>query len=563
MTLSPLRLSIAVCVTGACLVPLGACGGRPSYWNDSIASGSKSYGLTQGVALVDDTSHRVVIATVPGPDLQLSEQSLPIGPQVVSASVSPDATRLFVLSAGDWPRRTRSDAFPSLTVVDFPSTSSLAAEAHQYAMSEPLGSLAIDPQGQWAVAYAGQDSATASASTSSFVQNPNEIVLFDLAHPPNTVTRTIQSFGGTPRRLVFTPALQLPAGKGLRRLLLIETDIDLTMLDLDRAFDPSPPPEITVPLTSDTTAEQITTAGVAVDGRDPTGQPNDTRFAVWASNNTNVFTIQLVAPTTNNGNDFMPTIKLTDVGGIPSDVTFVETEDLSSPTGLGLQVAALVPSQSSAVLVDPDKSLTTTVALPAAYASLSLVTDVTPSTSSDTGNGTDVALLWNANGAAQSGVALWTLNNSVMQPYASISTLGATAPISKTYDVPPPNERLKVLQMTSGNGFYVLDLAARTAPPLAETQTATLSISPDGGRLWAFEQGGVNLAAIDFGTLNPIPLTTDQPIDAVYDVARADKGGRALVAVHEQGAVGVTVFDAHAPSTATSRRVAPLLLVGP
>ncbi len=561
MNLSPLRLAIAFCATGACLAPLGACGGRPSYWNDPIASGSKSYGLTQGVALVDDSSHRVVITTVPGPDLQLSLQSLPIGPQVVSASVAPDSTRLFVLSAGDWPRRTRSDAFPSLTMVDFPSASSLTAEAHPYAMSEPLGSLAIDPQGQWAVAYAGQDSATASASTSSFVQNPNEIVLFDLDHPPNTVTRTIQSFGGTPRRLVFTPALQLPAGKGLRRLLLIETDIDLTMLDLDRAFDPSPPPEITVPLTSDTTAVQITTAGIAVDGRDPTGQPNDTRFAVWASNNTNVFTIQLVAPTTNDGNDFMPTIKLTDVGGVPSDVTFVETEDLSSPTGLGLQVAALVPSQSSAVLVDPDKSLTTTVALPAAYANLSLVTDVTPSTSSGT-NGTDVALLWNASGAAQSGVALWTLNNSVMQPYASISTLGATAPISKTYDVPPPNERLKVLQMTTGNGFYVLDLAARTAPPLAETQTATLSIAPDGGRLWAFEQGGVNLAAIDFVTLNPIPLTTDQPIDAVYDVARADKG-RALIAIHEQGAVGATVFDALAPSTATSRRVAPLLLVGP
>jgi len=99
--------------------------------------------------------------------------------------------------------------------------------------------------------------------------------------------------------------------------LLIETDIDLTMLDLDRAFKPFPPPEITVPLTSGTTTEQITTAGLAVDGRDSTN-PNDARFAVWASNNTNVFTIQLVAPTTDLRNDFIPTIKLADVGGIPS-----------------------------------------------------------------------------------------------------------------------------------------------------------------------------------------------------------------------------------------------------
>ena len=50
----------------------------------------------------------------------------------------------------------------------------------------------------------------------------------------------------------------MPAGKGQRRLLLIETEIDLTMLDLDRAFEASPPPEITVPLTSGATADACT-----------------------------------------------------------------------------------------------------------------------------------------------------------------------------------------------------------------------------------------------------------------------------------------------------------------
>jgi hypothetical protein len=553
------RLGLALCGVVACVAPLGACGGRPSYWNDAAPVGGNSYGMKNGVALVDDAAHRVVMLSVPHADLQLGTQSLPIGHQVVSVSVSPDANRLFVLSAGDWPRRTVNDEFPSLTVIDFPGPG-LAA---QYPMSEPLGNLSIDPGipgqdplGQYAVAYDGSGpdaTSSTSSSTTSFVQNPNEIVLFDLTNQ-KTVTRTIQSFGGTPRRIVFTPVLGLPAGP--RRLLLIETDIDLTMLDLDHAFDPSPPPEITVPLTSGTTNEPIVTAGLAVDGRSM--DPEDARFAIWASGNTNVFTLQLVASTTDLRNDFTPTINLTDVGGIPSDVAFVETEDPTSASGVALQVAALVPGTSSAVLVDPDTSLTTTVSLPAPYADLSLVTGQVASGD----DGTDVALLWNGNLGAESGVALWTLTHSVMQPYASITTLGATQPVSATYDVPAPNERLKVLQMASGDGFYVLDLSARTAPPLDTQETATLSIAPDGLRLWAFNRGGLDLAAIDFATLTPVPLTTDLPIDGVYDVAGADGHG-ALIAIHDQGAVGATVFDATTPVTATSRRVAPLLLEGP
>jgi hypothetical protein len=559
-----IRRALAVCGLAACIAPLPACGGRPSYWNDPVSTSAISYGLKNGVALVDDASHRVVMLTVPGADLNVATQTLPIGHQVVNVSVSPDQTRLFVLSAGDWPRRTVNDEFPSLTVIDFPN--GFVAEAHQYKMSEPRPNLAIDPQGHWAVAYTGPASPTPSAfstasTSSSFLQNANEIVIFDLEHPSTEVTRTLQSFGGTPRRLVFTPELALPGGNGQRRLLLIETDIDLTMLDLDHAFDhPSPPPEITVPLASDTTAQQVQTAGIAVDGRNP-NDPNDARFAVWASNNTNVFTLQLVAPPAGAANAFVPAIKLTDVGGIPSDVAFVQTDDASSPTGVALQVAALVPSKSIAVLVDPDKSLTTTVALPTSYASFSLVTGVTMGTAGMNAGG-DVALLWNGSGGAQSGVALWTLTHSVMQPYASISTLGATQPISQTYDVPAPNQQLKVLQMATGNGFYVLDLTAHTAPPLQASASATLSIAPDGKRLWAFDQGGTDLAEIDFGTLDPVPLATDLSIAAVYDVARAD-GNRALIAIHNQGAIGATVFDGNNPSTATSRRVAPLLLEGP
>ena len=79
-------------------------------------------------------------------------------------------------------------------------------------MTEPLANLAIDPVGHWVVAYAGS-----GGSTTSFVQNPNEIVLFDLTQPPgptNPTSRTIRSFGGSPQRLTFTPRFSSPAGRG-------------------------------------------------------------------------------------------------------------------------------------------------------------------------------------------------------------------------------------------------------------------------------------------------------------------------------------------------------------
>ncbi len=559
------RIVLVACA-GAC--SLGGCGSRASYWNQALPVAT-SYGLANGVAIVDDADHRVVFVTGQ-PDEKVSSQSLPIGHNVLDVSVSADNNRLFVLSQGDWPRQTVTDQYPSLTVLD---ASTFTMTSKSYPMAVPLGNLAIDPVGDspqdpkphWAVAYSGS-----ASTTTSFVQNPNEIVLFDLtrgpstsAASPNPVLRTIQSFGGTPQQLVFTPTLGLP--KGTRRLLLIESTIDLTMLDLNNAFSSSPPPEITVPLTSGSDAAEVTPAGIAVDGRSLS--PTDARIALWAANNTNVFSILLgpapanMASPSNGGpaNDFYPSINLTDVGGVPSALAFVETggDPTATTASQVLRIAALVPSTSSAVLVDPDKSVTTTIALPAAYSSFSLV--------AGTGIGTgatasDVALLWNAGAGAASGIALWTLGDSVGQPYRSIDVLGATQPIQTVEKV--PNQALEILEMANSAGFYVLDLVQQKAPPLVTMQMATLSIAPDGGRVWAYEQGGMDLSSIDFKTLNPIPLRTDLPISAVYDVARAG-GGRSLLAMHMQGTVGATVFDALAPDTATSRRIPALLLEGP
>ncbi len=410
-------------------------------------------------------------------------------------------------------------------------------------MTVPLPNLAIDPLGHWAVAYTGP------SAPASFVENANEIVVFDLDTPGSVpLPRTIRSHGGIPQRLTFTPLLQLP--KSQKRLLIIETDIDLTLLELGDASS-----DVTIPLTSGTNARQVTPAGVVVDGFDPSSAA-DARIALRANDDRNVFTFTLGPSDTN---DFQPIVNVIDVGGVPTDLAFVRADNNA------LRVVALVPSTSSAVLVDPDTSITTRVALPAAYSRLSLVTNVLGS-----GTGTDVAMLWASGDRAVPGVALWTLGNTVGQPYRSVEVLPLSQPIQAVNDV-RKQQRLKVLETadtSSTSGFLVLDLLDRTASPLQTMGKASLSVAPDGKRLWAFSSGGTDLAKLEFANLNPVPLTTDAAIDAVYDIARPSTGaggdgGRSLIALHKQGTIGATVFDALNPDTATSRRIPALLLEGP
>jgi hypothetical protein len=144
--------------------------------------------------------------------------------------------------------------------------------------------------------------------------------------------------------------------------------------------------------------------------------------------------------------------------------------------------------------------------------------------------------------------------------------LSVDAPIQTVLDVPPPPgatySSLKVLAtQTEGAGdFYILDLVARTASPIQTTTAPLLSISPDGLRMWAYDQR-TDLAQIDFGTLNPVPLTSQTPISIVYDIQNVDSG-RSLVAIDGQGPFAATVFDAISPQ-ATGRTNVALLLEAP
>ena len=565
---------------------LGGCGSRSSYWDQPVDTSVKSYGLANGVALVDDAAHRVVIVGAQA-DHTPMKVSLSIGHSVTTVATSPDGTKLFVLSQGDWPLETASDQHPSLTVIDAtnfdPVTNKLPTEK-VYPMTPPLPNLAIDPLGTateaWAVAYSG------TGSSGSFVENPNEIVLFNLAKDPaaatsslpNPVTRNLRSFGGVPQRLVFTPDLRLPDFNSttgtVTRLLLVESNVnDLTLLDLHHAGlgDPTNPAapidtraEITVQLTNGATSENLTPAGVVVDDGDP-ADPNDARIALWTSTDSNVYIFELVPSTDGAPNPFTPTPNLAPVGGVPSQVAFVHTS--KEPTDdYGLRVAALVPTMSSAVLIDTSDfttNFTTQVTLPAAYTNMSLVTSVVGTSA------VDVALLWaqsasstgslvpgqtNVIGSA-TGVAFWNLGDTL----GGIAVVSVSAPIAAVYDVPGAFPQYKILDLAESGGLVVLDLSQQTASPLSSTESTNVTIAPDGKRMWAYVPSGIDLAWVGFPALNPLPLTTDTPIENVYDVQGLG-GTRALIATHAEGTWGATIFDAIDPQQATARSATSLLL---
>lgn len=528
------RRSLIVGAAGMVMgLAAAGCGSRSSFWNVDVG-GTTSVGLANGVALVDDADHQVVILTAASLASGPPALAIPVGHNIAKAVASADGSTLFVLATGDaQPATAAGEGQPSLTTIHIdPGTLKLSTT--QYPMLQACQSLAVDPAGEWAVAY----------QPTGFVQNENELVIFDLTGAHATpVTHTLQSLGGTPQQLAFTPPLLVnpalgPQGGGDRHLLVVLTQIDLSLLDLDHAFDTPLRPEITIPLTSGTGGQQVTPAGVAVDGFDSTSA-SDAQIAL-RTDSSDVFTFTFGPPDPGDVNDFKPIPNETPVGGTPTDMAFVH-DDLGN---VGL--AVLVPSIGSAVLVQPATSTTSTVTLPSPYSNLSLVTSAVSTTS----NG-DVALLWNGS-TGSSGVALWTVG----QPFFSIDVPGVSAPIQTVLDV--PSSSMKVLEPSDGSGFFVLDLESERVTPLNTTSRAALSISPDGQRVWAFAAGGTDLSCIDLDDFSPINLRTTAPVDAVYDIGGAG-GARDLVALDMEATIGATVFDALNPK-GPPRRFPALLL---
>ena len=353
---------------GLSMVVAIGCGDRPESW-DTEPVVERRVGLQGSFALIDESMDAVHLIEVDN-ESALQQHRRATGKNVVNAKRSPDGDRLFVLSEGDQPRRKSTDERPALWVYDGTGSGKLIAK---YSLSDPLSGLAIDPEGRYAVVYA-------SGSSDAFVANPNELVVIDTSQPPsetNPLPRTIRSFGGSPQRLTFSSTLNLPAGE--RRLLLIETDQDLSILDLDH-LDRK---EVTVRLSGD---YKIEPAGVVLTDGLPS-RNDDTRIAVRTTKENSVFLLTLGQQYDDTAdNDFDITVNIIGLTTTPSDFAFVNTDG-------GLRLAMLEPNQRLATLADPDTTTLTQVEMPAAYGRLALVTQ---EISDAPASGSDVAMLWGA-----------------------------------------------------------------------------------------------------------------------------------------------------------------------
>lgn len=509
----------------------GACGERDPVWDRSTAN-VQAFALKDAVAVADPNADRVLLLTTDS-DRRLYTTAVRTQRGVRTVMAAPDRSKLFLVSQGDGDSRPPAGEEAQGAALEIVAR---GVPLRRYPLSEPVAGLALDPRGKWAVVYADDNS-------DALVRNPNELLLVDLeadaAPGVNPVPHTLRSFGGRPQRFTFSDQLNLPGGPG--RLLIVETEQDVALIDLRRPAAP----EITIQLTSGLDTRRLRPAGVVVsDGA--AAASDDARIGIRLANDSTVILAQLVPDT---ARDFRPELNLTDVGGIPGDAAFVRTD------GGALKLAVLVPSRSKAALIDPATTITTDVPLPAAYSRLSVVTDdALPGSAGGTGAGVDVALLWNAAGAG-GGVSFWELGRTAGQPYRSVETVGVTAAVTSVVDVAGNHRHLKILG-TSAATFFVLDLKTRTSSPFTTAATGVvINPSRTGDRAWAFLPGTTELSSIDLENMHPERMRLDRGVSAVFEIDAVEgtppqPDARALVVWHQAGNMGATVYDARATGAA-------------
>jgi hypothetical protein len=316
---------------------------------------------------------------------------------------------------------------------------------------------------------------------------------------------------------------------------LIETERDLKVINLAQPEAN----EITVQFQQTQTNQIARPAGLTYDD----GEPNvddDARIAVRFEGQSDVILIEMIA---DDDSPFKLLPQLVDAGGVPGALELVRTDQ-------GVRLAALLPQESRAALINPSTTLAELIDLPAPFSNFTLL-----NRGDDTTAG-DEALLWGPNVPH---VAFWTLGETGEQAFRSVEGLELQVGVSAVVEVPGDTRRR--LLRGGDNQFVVLDLDRRQAFPMTtQFGNVQLSVSADGLRAWAFQSGAFDFGMVDLQTMHVTAVRSDVEVDRVFDLSR---GNRSLaVALHTQGGIAATVFDAENPDATKSRFHGGVLLGG-
>lgn len=515
-----------------CALFAAGCGDREEKWDARFTRGA-TVGLTGSVAMADLARDELMMLTTHG-DNELAVERLKIGKNIVTAVPSANRQRLFVLTRGEDRRLKEGDEMPQLFVVRGGTTPEI--EQH-YDLSNPARQLALDPLGEWAIAF----------DSGGVVVNLNELMLVKLDQPmvkdENPRPLALRSIGGRPQRFTFTTPLTLPNGE-THRLLVVETEQDVAVIDLEHPEVP----EITVPLPR-TAANQAARPVEVTFHDDVPGGEVASFLAVRFDNDSSVLTLRLGDPKPDSTSTLSLSPNLVDAGNLPTKVDFVETDR-------GLRLAALVPTVKAAVLFDPNTSKSERVQFDQSYSGIARITNslgVKP----DSG---DVALLY-SNQAPY--IAFWRLGYASATPYASFESYLVDTQISGVLDIPGDEfGHLKLLTGQNQQEFFVLDLDKHESYPMQAVSGFSLSLAPDGQRAWAFQSGAFDFARLTFDNRHPTSFAVERGIAAVFDIEKRD-GGRSTIVLHDTGDdAAVTLFDALNPDSAHTRFVGELKFEG-
>jgi hypothetical protein len=507
-SLSSLSLAVGLLTSGC------SWGDKNEQWLENLGD-PEAVGLSGSVVLHDQRLERLLFVSSKKVN-SLDVTALPLGKNVTTMLPSQDRSQLFVLSRGVFPRIDDEDEGPQLSVFDGGTE---PEQIRSFELDDPMTKLSLDPQGEWVAAYAGDATVT----------NPNELVLLELASSDSsTRSKTIRSFGGAPEELLFTDELLVPRG-GKRRFVIVRTDRDITLVDLDHLSRD----EVTVRLGESSNGVTPSPAQIVYDDGDPE-RDDDARIAIRLTGSSDVMILQLL-PSEDEDRDFSVTPNIVDVGGVPSTIDFVRTDG-------GLRLAALVPGLQRATLVNPETTLAEKVDLPAGF---DRMTRITKDLGEESADG-DVALLYGATNQ----IAFWSLGSTSATPFRSIDATGLNLTVSSVLDVPAPNDHLKVLVGPTGDDFYVLDLLKRQSFPL-HTQGSGFTVEPtsDGERVWISRPGTHQFSAVFLEDLHPSEVYVQPLVSFVFDIERKD-GGRSAIALHtDDGDWAATVLDANDPNS--------------